>query len=138
KKVLPRKWLAIWRAEAERSKGRKLSARERRELKDELQERLLPRVLPTVNLVDALLFHDRRTVLLFATGSSVREAFGKLFFEAFPWPRDRGDPLACARRTGLDKEALAALEGVEPVHWLPRPAAAPAANRTTADAELEA
>ena len=129
KKVLPKKWLAIHRDAAEKSRGKKLSARERRELKDDLTEKLLPRVLPTVNLVDALLFTDRKTVLLFATSKSVREAVGKLFFETFAVPLDRADPLQCGRRAGLDGDGKAALERLEPVRW---PNVEPARNGTAA------
>lgn len=120
KKVLPKKWLQIHRDAAEKSRGKKLSARERRELKDDLADKLLPRVLPTITLVDALLFHDRRTLLLFATGKSVREAFVKLFFETFSLPLDRQNPLRSGLRAGLDPAAEAALERLEPVRW-PRP-----------------
>lgn len=148
KKVLPKKWLAIHRDAAEKARGKKLSARERRELKDDLTEKLLPRVLPTINLVDALLFADKKTVLLFATGKSVREAFGKLFFETFTVPLDRADPLQCGLRAGLDAEGKRALERLEPVRWpnieparssakAPRPAA-PRAEEAAEDATEEA
>jgi hypothetical protein len=137
KKALPRKWLAIYRDAAEKSKGKKLSARERRELKDDLAGKLLPRVLPTINLVDALLFHDRKTVLLFATSKSVREQFGKLFFETFSLPLERGDPLTLARRCGIDRGLQGALDGVEPVRW-PRREQPGARAAAAADAEVEA
>lgn len=120
KKALPRKWMAIHRDVAEKSAGRKLSARERRELKDDLTQQLLPRVLPTVNFVDALLYADRKLVLLFATGKSVREAFEKLFFETFTLPLERLDPLSWGRVAlpGADNELQ--LDRVEPVRW-PKP-----------------
>lgn len=117
KKVLPKKWLQIHRDVAEKSKGKKLSARERRELKDDLAEKLLPRVLPTIQLVDALLFHDKRTVLLFASSKTARETFGKLFFESFSIPLDRSNPLQCGLRADLGAAGRAALEQVEPVRW---------------------
>lgn len=117
KKVLPKKWLMIHRDAAEKARGKKLSARERRELKDDLTEKLLPRTLPTVNLVDALLFADKKTVLLFATSKSVREAFGKLFFETFSVPLDRANPLQCALRANLGDVANEALDRLEPVRW---------------------
>ena len=117
KKTLPKKWLMIHRDAAEKARGKKLSAKERRELKDDLTEKLLPRVLPTVNLVDALLFFDRKLVLLFATSKSVREAFGKLFFETFSMPLDRANPLQCGLRAKLGDEANARLERLEPMRW---------------------
>ena len=138
-KVLPRKWLAIHRDAAARAKGRRLSARENRELKDDLMSKLLPRVLPTVQLIDALLFHGRRTVLLLHSGASVGEAFGKLFFETFALPLVRGDALSLAQRSGIEREWLPRLDRVEPVRW---PQRRPALLRTvTADddaAEAEA
>ena len=117
KKTLPKKWLMIHRDAAEKARGKKLSAKERRELKDDLTEKLLPRVLPTVNLVDALLFHDRKLVLLFATSKSVREVFGKLFFETFSVPLDRQNPLQCGLHLKLGDDANAALQRLEPVRW---------------------
>jgi Putative exonuclease, RdgC len=136
KKQLPRKWLAIHRDVAERAKGRKLSARERRELKDDLADKLLPRVLPTVNLVDALLFFDRRTVLLLQTARSVVEAFHKLFFETFSIPLERADPLSWGRRSGIDRALVTNLERVEPVRWpQPRAPATRIGTATAFDAE---
>lgn len=129
KKTLPKKWLAIHRDAEEKSRGKKLSARERRELKDDLTERLLPRVLPAVNLVDALLFHERNTVLLFATSKSVVEAFGKLFFETFSVPLDRQNPLQAGMQLQLGREAEAALERLEPMRWPSEGHEAPAPRR---------
>lgn len=117
KKKLPVKWLAIHRDVAEKQRGRKLSAKERKELKDGLYDSLLPRVLPTVNFVDALLFAERRMLLLFATGTGICEAFAKLFFETFTIPIDRADPFLMGMRCGLGDEINHALEQVQPVRW---------------------
>jgi hypothetical protein len=117
KKVLPKKWLQIHRDAAEKSRGKKLSARERRELKDDLAEKLLPRVLPTITLVDALLFHEKKLVQLFATGKGARETFTKLFFETFGEPLHRASPLQCGLRAGLGRDAERELERLEPVRW---------------------
>jgi len=143
KKVLPKRWLAIHRDAAAKAKGGKLSARERRELRDDLMQRLLPRVLPTVNLVDALLFHEQKLVLLFATGRAVREAFQKAFFTTFTLPLEAADPLQLGLHTGLGDEQLTALERVEAVRWpdsqgnrvtvtAARPAAAPPTEAASA------
>lgn len=138
KKTLPKKWLAIHRDAAEKARGKKLSAKERRDLKDDLTEKLLPRVLPTVNLVDALLFHDKKTVLLFATGKSVREAFGKLFFETFTVPLDRQNPLQAALRANLGPVLNEALDRLEPMRWpnveVERPATRKASTRAAVPA----
>lgn len=117
KKSMPMRWLQIYRDAAEKARGRKLSAKERRELKDDLMDKLLPRVLPSVNLVDALLFHDRKTVLLFATSKSARETFGKLFFETFTVQLESGDPLQSGLRADLSPEQKHALERLEPIRW---------------------
>lgn len=117
KKVLPKKWLQIHRDVAEKARGKKLSARERREMKDDLTEKLLPRVLPTIQLVDALLFAERRMVLLFASSKNARETFGKLFFESFSVPLERANPLQCGLRAEIGEAGRAALERIEPVRW---------------------
>ncbi len=117
KKALPKKWLQIHRDAAEKARGKKLSARERRELKDDLTEKLLPRVLPTITLVDALLFHDRSLVLLFASSKTARETFAKLFFETFTIPLDRLDPLRSGLLAGLGDAANARLERLDPIRW---------------------
>ncbi|MBL9079647.1 MAG: recombination-associated protein RdgC [Planctomycetes bacterium] len=142
KKVLPKKWLQIHRDAAEKARGKKLSARERRELKDDLTEKLLPRVLPNITLVDALLFHDRRTVMLFATSKTARESFTKLFFDSFTLPLERANPLRSGQRAGLGRDAEAQLERLEPVRWpragtderAPRRVRAGAAESLEADA----
>jgi hypothetical protein len=117
KKTLPTKWLWIHRVAAEKARGKKLSARERRELKDDLMDQLLPRVLPTIQLLDALLFHDRKTVLLFATSKGAREAFGKLFFETFAVTLDSADPLQSGLRAPLGPREKDAVERAEPIRW---------------------
>ncbi len=117
-KVLPKKWVAMHIDAAEKSRGKKLSARERRELKDDLAEKLLPRVLPATSTVDALLFHDRRLVLLFSTAKSAREAFTKLFHEALGVALSLSlvGPLAMGNQVA-DDAGRAALERLEPTRW---------------------
>ncbi|MFK7739211.1 MAG: recombination-associated protein RdgC [Planctomycetota bacterium] len=117
KKAMPMKWLQIHRDAAEKARGKKLSAKERRELKDDLMDQLLPRVLPTITLVDALLFHDRKTVLLFATSKSAKESFTKLFFETFTVPLEVADPLQSGLHAELSDEEKYRLERLSPVRW---------------------
>lgn len=117
KKSMPMKWLQIHRDAAEKARGKKLSAKERRELKDDLMDQLLPRVLPTITLVDALLFHDRRTVLLFATSKSAKESFTKLFFETFTIQLETADPLQSGLRADIGDELRQNLERVAPIKW---------------------
>ena len=117
KKSMPMKWLQIHRDAAEKARGKKLSAKERKELKEDLMDQLLPRVLPTIMLVDALLFHARKTVLLFATSRTAREAFTKLFFETFTLQLAPADPLQSGLRADLSPDQRHALERLEPIHW---------------------
>ena len=116
-KKMPTKWLQIHRTSAEKAAGRKLSARERRELKDDLMDKLLPRVLPTINFVDALLYPDRKTLLLLSTSKSTIEHFHKLFFETFHVPLERCDPLSLGMRTGIDGETISRMERADPIRW---------------------
>ncbi len=117
KKQLPRRWLQLHRDVAEKAKGKKLSAKERRELKDDLMDKLLPRILPTINMVDALLYHERKTVVLLNTSKAVGETFQKLFFESFQLPLESADPLTIGRRAGFDADTQRSLERAEPIRW---------------------
>ncbi len=117
KKSMPTKWLQIHRDAAEKARGKRLSAKERKELKEDLMDQLLPRVLPTITLVDALLFHERKTVMLFATGKGAKEAFAKLFFETFSLPLEASDPLQRGMRADIGPEQRHALERLEPIRW---------------------
>ena len=83
KKKLPATWLRIHRAIAQKAAGRPLSVKEKREVKEELEEKLLPSVLPTVQLIDAAYFPREQCALLLSTSSAVREVFDKLFRETF-------------------------------------------------------
>jgi recombination associated protein RdgC len=117
KKVLPGKWAAIYKAAAERAVGRPLSAREKRELKVDLMQKLLPRVLPSVNLVDALYFPSRKLVTLFATSRAVKEGFAKLFFQSFGVRLLPADPYVTALHVKLDRAQEAYLDEVSAVNW---------------------
>ena len=117
KKKLPPIWVTIHRTEAERSRGKPMSARERKELRVDLEQRLLPRILPSVQLVDVLWDPKHQTVLLFTTSQSVREEFQKLFVRTFAAMLTEADPRELAKATGIDRDALAYLEEVAPVRW---------------------
>ena len=117
KKRLPSKWVSIYRAAAERSSGKKLSARERQELKQDLFDQLLPRVLPSVGFVDALYFPEKKVVLLFATGRALQEAFDGLFCRTFDARLLSADPYLLALRSGISEAQQRALDQVSPVKW---------------------
>jgi DNA recombination-dependent growth factor C len=113
-KKLPTSWLQQHRAAAEKERGKRLSARERRELKDDLMEKLLPRVLPTTRNTDALLFHDRRLVLVFAGSKSARETFASLLFNSFGVPLEDLNPLQLGLRSPISDVAKSKLERLDP------------------------
>lgn len=117
KKKLPTIWLKIHRAEAERSRGTPMSARERKELRVDLERRLLPRILPSVQLVDVLWSVEKDLILLFATSSSMREEFHKLFLRTFGARLIDSDPHSLAVHAGISREAVAYLDEVAPVRW---------------------
>ena len=79
KKSAPTKWLQIHRQAEERSAGKRLSAKERKELKEDLLSKLLPRVLPTIGLVDALYFPSQQLVMLIGSqGTAITTHTGQL------------------------------------------------------------
>lgn len=83
-KKLPASKLQMEIANAERARGKKLSARERRELKDHLHEQLLPGILPRTTFVDVVLSStDRRVALVLSSSKAAREAFGELAHASF-------------------------------------------------------
>jgi DNA recombination-dependent growth factor C len=115
-KKLPKSKVQHAMAAAVRAKGKPLTARERRELKDGLAEQLLPRVIPTTTNVDALLYHERRLVLLFAGSKSARETFGKLFAESFGVELQPLGPLAMALQS-VEAPDVETVEQMEPTRW---------------------
>ena len=123
-KKLPPAWLKIYATSAERSRGRPLSRKERKELRDDLERKLLPKVLPTVKLVDALYVPDHQRVHLFATGVGVRDAFSKLFHATFDAELLTAEPRVLAQSLGMGRDQMAYLDEVSPVRW-PRAGAAP-------------
>lgn len=72
-KKFPAATLAMHVAAAEHARGKRLSAREKRELKRDLHERLLPRILPSTTFVDVLLHEDSRRVLVLTTSKIVQD-----------------------------------------------------------------
>lgn len=117
KKKLPTVWLQIHRTEAERSRGKPMSARERKELRVDLERRLLPRILPSVQLIDVLWEPQRKLVFLFGSSNSLREEFQKLFVQTFAAILVEAGPHVLAHHAGLSREALSYLEEVAPVRW---------------------
>ena len=117
KKSAPTKWLQIHREAAEKSAGRRLNAKERKELKEDLLSKLMPRVLPTIRLIDALYLPKDGMILLFGTSSSVREAFLTLFYKTFSATLAPADPYRLAVSLNLGKEQADQLSRVTQVSW---------------------
>ncbi|MEM7200087.1 MAG: recombination-associated protein RdgC [Planctomycetota bacterium] len=118
KKSLPTQWVAIHRAAAERALARPLNRRERQELVDDLREKLLPRVLPAVKLLDLLYQPRDKRLLMFGCGKSLRDEIHQLFCRTFAGAHLLpADPNYLAQRLGLSRDQNAYLERVAPVRW---------------------
>lgn len=117
KKALPRPWVQIHRAAAERAAGRKLSAAEVRDLKADLMETLLPRVLPSVSQVDVLVAPRAKKVVVMSTSASAVEAVGKAFFNSFAVPLEPADPYRMALASSPSSDQMRALDFATPVPW---------------------
>ena len=118
KKSLPRVWMSIYISSAERSRGRPMNRKERSELREDLEKKLLPRVLPSVALIDALYVPAKQRILLFATGAGVRDHFARLFHATFEATAIPMDPRALAHSLPLGSELHAQLDQVTPVKWV--------------------
>lgn len=82
-KKLPAARVQIERTAAERSLGRPMSVRERREWKAELEERLLPSTLPRTQFVDVLWAPKRGAAFAFAPSKAAREEVERLLTRTF-------------------------------------------------------
>ena len=117
KKVMPPPWLRIHRVAAERAAGRRLQQKELRDLKDDVMRKLLPRVLPSIRLIDVSWFPSRNIMLLHGTAKAVQEQFLHLVYRTFSTSLRRADPLHLAENLKLDAEHKRYLEQVSPVNW---------------------
>ena len=133
KKSAPAKWLQIYRHAEERAAGRKLGAKERKELKDDLLARLMPRVLPTINLVDAVYVPREELILLFATSNAVKEAFHSLFYATFAVSLRPANPSRLALSFDLGKDENDRLAELAPHAWTNPRQNGRAANGSTAN-----
>ena len=117
RKRLPSIWLKIHLAEAERAQGRKLKAAERKDLKAELMEKLLPGQLPSVQMVDILYDHRNRKVLAFGASTRISDALVNLFHRTFGATLVPAGPGTWADAIGLDREQRDYLQRATPVRW---------------------
>jgi hypothetical protein len=117
KKKLPPAWVAIHRAVAERSRGRPLSRKELRELKEDLERQLLPRVLPAVRLIDVLYAPKASRLLVFASGRGLLDEVQRLFHRTFEAQLVAAGPRNVARVLPLGREHHRYLDEASPVRW---------------------
>jgi recombination associated protein RdgC len=119
KRLVPPKLLMLERRrlENERKAARgvtKLGAAERREIKDEIAERLVARALPTPRLFDVVWNLQTGRVYFSGKLRAAREAFGDCFRETFgvaPLPLI---PYLAAEHVGLASRQIEAVRAVEP------------------------
>lgn len=138
KKKLPMRWVAIYRAAAERAAGRKLNGKERKALKEDLAETLLPRILPAVQILDVLVDRKAKRMILFSTSKTAREEFASLVHKTFVGVQVRAaDPLQWALRSRITPEQRRYLEEVAPVNWPSQRPVRPAIADAPATAALE-
>ncbi len=116
KKKLPSAWVKIYMdAEIRAKGGRKLSAKERKELREDIADQLLPRVLPSVRLVDILYQANKGRLFLFATSQNLRESVQNLFFRTFGARLIPATTLEIAETLRLSREQAKALERCAPL-----------------------
>lgn len=105
-KKLPASKLQMEITAHERTRGKRLSARERRELKDHLHEQLLPGILPRTTFVDVVLSSDRKRALVLSSSKKAREAFTELVNGSFGfYPEPVAPGVLAGRMIGDDKVA---------------------------------
>jgi hypothetical protein len=119
KRLVPPKLLYLERRrlENERKAARgltKLGAAERREIKDEISERLVARALPTPRLFDVVWNVDTARVYFSGKLRAAREAFADCFGETFGVAPVPLIPYLAAEHVGLQGRQLEAFRAVEP------------------------
>jgi hypothetical protein len=125
------------RLERERAAARgalRVSAAERREIKDEIASRLVAQALPTPRLFDVVWNLENGRVYFSGKLRAAREAFGDCFRRTFGVTPVPLIPYLAAAHVGLGTGTVAAVRGVEPASLVaavppasgaaPRPAAA--------------
>ena len=119
KRLVPPKllWLERRRLENERKAARgtaKLGAAERREIKDEIAQRLATRALPTPRLFDVVWNLQTGRVYFSGKLRAAREAFTDCFRETFGVAPVPLIPYLAAEHVGLDVRQVEAVRAVEP------------------------
>jgi hypothetical protein len=124
--AVPAKLLGLERrrAEAARCAERgveRLSAAERKEIREEVEARLLARALPTPRLFDCAWNLETGRVYLSGRQRAVCEAFAELFRHTFGVRPVPLIPYLAAEHLGLAARAVEAVRAVEPARLAPGP-----------------
>ena len=119
KRLVPPKLLMLERRrlENERKAARgvtRLGAAERREIKDEIAQRLVARALPTPRLFDVVWNLETGRVYFSGKLRAAREAFGDCFRETFGVAPIPLIPYLAAEHVGLQPRQIDAVRAVEP------------------------
>ena len=119
RRVVPPKllWLERRRLEAERRAERgveRLSAPERKEIREEVAQRLMTRALPVPRLFDCIWNLDTGHVYFTGKVRAAREAFTECFRQTFGVGPVPLIPYLAAEHVGLDAHHVEALRAVEP------------------------
>lgn len=124
KRAVPGKllWLERRRLEEERKAERgipRLGAAARREIKEEIEARLLVRALPAPRLFDCAWNLDNGRVYFTGKQKAARDAFVELFRETFGIQPVPLIPYLAAEHVGLSSRTVEAVRAVEPSSLVP-------------------
>jgi recombination associated protein RdgC len=130
RRVVPPKLLWIERRRLEAARlaergGERLSAAERKEIKEEVAARLLARALPAPRLFDCLWNLDTGHVYFTGKVRAAREAFGECFRQTFGVSPVPLVPYLAVEHVGLDARQVEAVRAVEPATFVPDAAPRP-------------
>jgi DNA recombination-dependent growth factor C len=116
KKKAPARWLQIRLTKELRGSG-KMSPQRRKEIRQKILDELLPRVLPTVSLIDVLIRPKTRELLLFSTGLGAGDALRKLVLTTFGARAHAADARQSALRARLPPEMHKLLDHAAPTDF---------------------
>lgn len=115
KKKLPASWLAIhMSAEIRARDGQKISAKERKAIRADIEDRVLPRTLPSVSFLEVVYVPAKAEVLLFSTSAAAAAECAKLFHRSFGAQLVEVDPSTLAGRASLPEDQLRYIDQCSP------------------------
>src|SRR5262249_21737632 len=129
------------RLERERAAARgavRLSAAERREIKDEIASRLVAQALPAPRLFEVIWNLETGRVYFSGKLRAAREAFGDCFRRTFGITPVPLIPYLAAEHVGLGAGTVAAVRAVEPASLIAAPAPDPAPREPERDVSFVA